>query len=53
VHPQATLPGWVYKIKKILYSQSDFEIVDEPLKRIKTKYVETSQLSAFGSIVHK
>jgi len=48
-----TLPGWVYKIKKIFYSQPDFEIIDEPLKRIKTKYVETNQLTAFGNIVHK
>lgn len=48
-----TLPGWVYKVKKIFYSQPEFEIIDEPLKRIKTKYIETNQLTTFGNIVHK
>jgi hypothetical protein len=50
---EITLPGWVFKVKKIFYSQNDFEIINEPINRIQTKYIETNQLSAFGNLVHK
>lgn len=48
-----SVPGWVYKVRKIFYAQPEIEVVNEPLKRIRTKFVELNQLAAFGSIIHK
>ena len=47
------LPGWLHNIKKLYYSDREYEIIEnEDIPLIKASIIEEDSLSKFGAITH-